>query len=72
MEIMMGIFESGAYGLSVDLPQKDRSHPLIRWRQEAGMGALPDMPRAYGDWLNVEGQRLGWGAQERKHRVKLI
>jgi hypothetical protein len=33
---------------------------------------LSDMPRAYGDWLNVEGQRLGWGAQERKHRVKLI
>ena len=72
MEIMMGIFESGAYGRAVNLPQKDRSHPLLKWREEAGMGTLPDMPRAYGEWLDVEGQRLGWDALARKHRVKLI
>ena len=72
MEIMMGIFESGAYGRTVNLPQKDRSHPLVKWREETAMGALPDMPRAYAAWLDVEGQRLGWDVLERKHRVKLI
>ena len=72
MEIMMGIFESGAYGRTVHLPQNDRSHPLVKWREEMAIGALPDMPRAYGAWLEVEGQRLGWDVLERKHRVKLI
>lgn len=72
MEIMMGIFESGAYGRKVHLPQPDRTHPLVRWRQEAGLSDLPEMPRGYGDWLEVEGQRLGWAEVDRKHRVKRI
>lgn len=72
MEIMMGIFESGAYGRRVQLPQKDRAHPLLKWREEAGLVDMPEMPRAYGEWLDVEGKRLGWDALERQHRVKLI
>ncbi len=41
MEIMMGIFESAAYGVRVALPQARRDHPLRRWREEAGLG-LPE------------------------------
>lgn len=72
MEIMMGIFESGAYRRAIDLPQKDRDHPLMKWRREAGLGDVTEMPRAYGDWLDVEGQRLGWPEHERQHRIKKI
>ena len=72
MEIMMAIFESGAYGKRVQLPQQDRRHPLLRWREEAGLTEMLEMPRAYGQWLEVEGKRLGWDALERQHRVKLI
>ena len=53
MEIMMGILESGAYGRRVDLPQTDRSHPLLRWRAEAGLGVPEPLPRAYGEWLDA-------------------
>jgi len=59
IEIMMGIFESAAYGVRVDLPQKRRDHPLLRWRAEAGLGAPEIMPRSYGDWLAAEYRRLG-------------
>ena len=59
MEILMAIFESGAYGMAVDVPQKDREHPLVRWRREAGLGALPEMPRPYEAWMEAEGRRLG-------------
>ena len=38
MEILMGIFESGAYGRRVEVPQKDCNHPLLRWREQAGFG----------------------------------
>ena len=38
MEILMGIFESCAYGRRVEVPQKDCSHPLLRWREQAGFG----------------------------------
>ena len=72
LEIMMGIFESGAYGKVVHLPQENREHPLLRWRKESGAGDLPEMPRPYGDWLNVEGARLGWGDDDRRHTVKRI
>ena len=72
MEIMMGIFESGAYRRAIDLPQTDREHPLLRWRREAGLGDVIEMPRAYGDWLKVEGERLGWDESERQHRIKKI
>ena len=59
MEIMMAIFESGAIGERVQLPQKDRRHPLLRWRQEAGLGFPEAMPRGYHEWLEVEDKRLG-------------
>ena len=59
MEIMMGVFESAAYGKRVELPQAQRDHPLIRWRQEHGLGDPAPMPRPYGEWLAAEDQRLG-------------
>lgn len=59
LEIMMGIFESGAYGRCVDLPQIEREHPLLRWRSEAGLGPPPPMPRPYSEWLALEDQRIG-------------
>ena len=59
MEIMMAIFESGAYGARVYLPQEERGHPLLRWRQQAGLGLPGEMPRPYWDWLAVEDKRLG-------------
>ena len=51
IEIMMGIFESAAYGKRVLLPQADRRHPLLRWREEAGLEPPAEMPRGYGEWL---------------------
>ena len=59
VEIMMGIFESAAYGKRVDLPQASRPHPLLRWRREHNLGAPDAMPRDYYEWLAVEDQRLG-------------
>ena len=59
LEIMMGIFESGAYGRRVELPQPDRGHPLLRWREEAGLGPPAPMPRPYYEWLEAEDKRLG-------------
>ena len=60
VEIMMGAFESAAWSRPVDFPQQDRSHPLKRWRRENGLAPDPDpMPRAYGEWLDAEDQRLG-------------
>ena len=59
IEIMMGLFESGAYGRRVHLPQTRRDHPLVRWRSEAGLDAPAPMPRAYGEWLAAEDRRLG-------------
>ena len=58
IEMMMGIFESAAYGTRVDLPQKDRRHPLLRWREESGLDSPTEMPRAYGDWLTLESERI--------------
>ena len=59
VEIMMGIFESAAYGKRIDLPQQDRSHPLLRWRRENGLVPPEPMPRPYNEWLEAEDQRLG-------------
>ena len=70
MEIMMAIFESGAYQKAVELPQQDRDHPLMRWCQAAGIKSLPEMPRPYEAWLAKEGERLGWA--DRKYRVHKI
>ena len=58
LEVLMGIFESGAYGRRVELPQADRAHPLLRWREEAGLGLPEAMPRSYGEWLEAEDRRL--------------
>lgn len=58
IEILMGIFESAVYGTRVELPQKNREHPLIRWRNENGLGPLKEMPRDYGSWLSLEQKRL--------------
>lgn len=54
LEIMMGIFESAAYGKQVNLPQEQREHPLLRWRREHGLDAPEPMPRPYGEWLEAE------------------
>ncbi|NKB69082.1 MAG: hypothetical protein GKR89_18595 [Candidatus Latescibacteria bacterium] len=59
IEIIMGIFESAAYGQHVSLPQANRQHPLKRWRQEAGLGAPEPMPMADAEWLEEEARRLG-------------
>lgn len=59
LEILMGVFESSAYGGRIDLPQAERDHPLIRWRDEAEVGAAPDVPRPYPEWLEAEDRRLG-------------
>ena len=57
-EIMMGIFESGAYRKRVNLPQQKRDHPLERWAKENNI-TIPKMPRSYLDWLEAEDKRLG-------------
>ncbi|MBT3341791.1 MAG: Gfo/Idh/MocA family oxidoreductase [Gemmatimonadetes bacterium] len=59
MEIMMGIFDSAAQGRRIALPQADRNHPLLRWREEAGLGLPEQMPRPYHEWLEAEDHRLG-------------
>ena len=59
MEIMFGIFEAAMSGKRIDLPQENRDHPLLRWRKENGLGALPKMPRPWREWLAVEDKRLG-------------
>ena len=59
VEIMMGIFESAAYGTRVQLPQEKRDHPLLRWRSEAGLGAPDARPRDYKESIAIEDKRLG-------------
>ena len=59
VEIMMGIFESAAYGNRVDLPQQNREHPLLRWRRENGLPPPAEMPRAYDKWQEAEDRRIG-------------
>ena len=55
---MMGIFESAADGKRVDLPQTDRTHPLLRWRKESGLPPPTEMPRGYGEWVTQETKRI--------------
>ena len=52
VEVMMGIFESAAYGIRVNLPQRNREHPLLRWRSESG---LSDPPRHLQQGTGAEG-----------------
>jgi hypothetical protein len=49
MEILMGIFESCAYGRRVEVPQKDCSHPLLLWREQAGLELPAVIPWSYGE-----------------------
>ena len=58
VEIMMGLFESAAYGRRISLPQEDRSQPLLRWRREHGLAEPAPMPRDYYEWAAVEDERL--------------
>ena len=59
LEVLMGIFEAGAYGRRVELPQADRQHPLLRWRAEQGLDAPAPVARDHVQWLKNEDQRLG-------------
>lgn len=59
LEILMGVFESAAYGTRVDLPQAHRGHPLLRWRREHGLGDPEPIGYAYAEWLTREDRRLG-------------
>jgi predicted dehydrogenase len=59
LEVLIGILESGALGRRVALPQADRTHPLRRWRAEAGLPPAGPVPRGYGEWLAAEDRRLG-------------
>ena len=59
IEMMMGIFVSAAYGKRIKLPQTDRTHPLLRWREENGLNPPAEMPRGYGEWLTQETKRNG-------------
>ena len=59
MGILMGIFESCADGRRVEVPQKDCSHPLLRWREQAGLELPAAIPWPYGEWLEAEDRRLG-------------
>ena len=61
LEMIMGAFESAAYGCPVELPQPRRDHPLLRWRAEHGMEPPPAAPRPYAEWLAHEDRRLGRG-----------
>ena len=61
LEVIMGIFESVAYGRPVKLPQTQRDHPLLRWRRENGLNDPDPMPRPYNEWINTEDRRLGRG-----------
>ena len=59
MEVLMAILEAGARRRQIDLPQVDRRHPLILWREEAGLEEPAEMPRPYHEWLAAEDRRLG-------------
>ena len=58
VEIIMGAFESAAYGVRVALPQARRDHPLLRWRRENGLSDPAPMPRDVIEWQAAEDDRL--------------
>ena len=60
IEIILAIFESGAYRRPVTLPQSERDHPLLRLRNEAGLGDPDPAPRPYREWLAVQAAKHGW------------
>ncbi|MBI2297547.1 MAG: Gfo/Idh/MocA family oxidoreductase [Armatimonadetes bacterium] len=61
LEILMGMFESAATGRRVELPQRERAHPLLAWRRAAGLGDPPAGPLDYREWLAAEERR--WEAR---------
>ncbi len=58
IENIHGIFEAAAYGTRVTLPQQRRDHPLLRWRQEAGLEPPEPKPATDKEWLEVEDARV--------------
>ena len=60
IEIILAIFESGAYRRPVELPQTERDHPLLRLRHEAGLGDPDPAPRPYREWLAVQAAKHDW------------
>lgn len=59
LEVLMGVFESAAYGKRVELPQENRKHPLLRWRKENGLGEPDPVVRDHRQWAVDEDRRLG-------------
>ena len=59
LEIMMGIFEAAAHGRRVQLPQENRNHPLLEWREQAGLPPPEPAALTDGEWLAAEDARLG-------------
>lgn len=59
LEVLMGVFESAAYGKRVELPQESRRHPLLRWRRENGLGEPDPVRRDFREWYEDEDRRLG-------------
>ena len=59
MEILMAIFAAGAHRREIELPAAGRRHPLLVWREAAGLGEPTAMPRPYNEWLAAEDRRLG-------------
>ncbi len=60
IEIILAIFESGAYRQPVNLPQVERDHPLLRLRHESGLDDPEPGPRKYLDWLAVQSKKYDW------------
>jgi len=59
LEAIMGCLTSHfGNGERIALPLKERSHPLLRVREEAGLGPAPETPTAYDAWLEAEIQRM--------------
>ena len=59
MQLMMGCFISHFEGRRVSLPLEERGHPLVRIREEAGLGPVDtDVPMPLGEWLEHELQRM--------------
>jgi hypothetical protein len=59
MQLMMGCFISHFEGRRVSLPLEERGHPLVRIREESGLGPVDtDVPTPYREWLAHEFLRM--------------
>tara|TARA_B100001094_G_C17633661_1_gene531702 strand:- start:94 stop:309 length:216 start_codon:yes stop_codon:yes gene_type:complete len=54
----MGIFESIATDVRVELPQLDRSHSLDKWLKQTTVSYPKLTNRDYKSWLDFEDKRL--------------